>query len=208
VTLLALALFAWCAPAFAQSEGIAVTASRTVDLAPDEITFSMAILTDPDVSLDQVLQACQSLGLATRDLLGINSQQFGPSPSQTRLAYTFDFTTAYSKFHETNDKLATLRRTLAAATPAMEVQIFAISVAPSDASREQARQGLIAPLFAEARQRADQLAKAAGMTLGTVFGFSEDWASATGPPGYGYYGPVGPGTLRSRYTLSVRYAAK
>ena len=206
---LVLAMIALCAPAVAQSD-IVATVSRTVELAPDQITFFLAIMTDPDVTLDQVLQASQPLGLTARDLLGISSQQFGPGPSQTRLAYTFEYEAQFSKFKEANDKMASLRRTLAANTPAMEVQVYSISVSPADAAVDQARQGAMTQLFADAKQRADQMAKAGGVSIGSVVGVSEGVSNAANQNGYFYgpYGPIGPGTLRTTFTLTVRYAIK
>ena len=74
MTLRFLALLALIFPMLAQTDSIAVSAIRTVDLNPDQITFNLAFGVDSDVSLDQVLQATQSLGLLARDLVGISSQ--------------------------------------------------------------------------------------------------------------------------------------
>jgi uncharacterized protein YggE len=204
-----IALLAFCTPVFAESDAIAVTVSRNVDLSPDTLYISLSIATDPDVSLDQVLQAAEGLGLSARNLLGVNFQQFGPSPTQVRLGYNFDLSVAFGRSKETTDKLSALRRTLAAATPAMELQIFGMSVSAEDTSRQQARQRLLAPLFEEARARADELSKAAGVSLGSVVGVSEAWApSGAGGPAFGPFGPFGPSTLKTAFSLSVRYAVK
>jgi len=205
---LSLVMFALCAPALAQSDAISANVSRTVDLNPDRIIFSMAIMTDPDVSLDQVLQAAQSLGLVTGDLRAINSQQFGPSPNQTRLAYAFEFTAEFSKFKDVNDKLSALRRTLATNTSAMDLQIYAINVAPSEAALDQARLTVLPQLFADAKQRAEQLAKAGGVSVGNIVGMSDVYGAAASSPYYGPYGPIGPGALRTSFSLSVRYVVK
>ena len=202
-------LLALCSPAFGQSDAITVTVSRNVDLSPDQIYFSFAIVADPDVSLDQILQASEPLGLTAKNLLSINLQQYGPSPSQVRLAYAFDFTTEMAKFKETNEKLATVRRTMAANTPSMDLQVYAIAISPSESARDQARQGLLSPLFSDAKQRAGQLAQAAGVTLGAIVGVTEAWASnVSSSPYYGIYGPVGPSTLKTAFSLTVRYAVK
>lgn len=206
---LSVVLLALCMPVFGQSDAIVVTVSRNVDLSPDAIYFSLAVVTDPDITVDQVLQASQTLGLTAQNLTSVNLQQYGPSAGQARLAYAFDLSVPYSKFKETNDKLATVRRTMAANTPAMDLQVYAIAVSPSDAARDQARQALLSPLFEDARVRADQLAKAAGMSLGSVVGVSEAWAASTsGYPYYGPSGPIGPNTLKTAFSLTVRYALK
>ncbi|HWQ52956.1 MAG TPA: SIMPL domain-containing protein [Bryobacteraceae bacterium] len=202
-------LFALCGPVFGQSDAITVTVSRNVDLPPDGIYFSLAVATDPDLSLDQVLQASQALGLSAQNLTSVTLQQYGPSSSQTRLAYAFDLTVPFSSFKETNDKLAAVRRTMAANTPPMDLQVYSIAVSPSETARDQARQGLLSSLFENARQRADQLAKAAEVTLGGIVGVSEAWANAGGYPYYGPFGgPIGPTTLKTAFSLTVRYAVK
>jgi hypothetical protein len=200
---------ALCGPVFGQSDGISVTVSRNVDLPPDQVYFALVIVVDPLTSLDEVLQASQALGLTAQNLGSVTLQQYGPSAGQTRLAYAFDLEVDYGKFKDTNDKLATVRRTLAAATPAMDLQVYGISVAPSDTARDQARLNLLSALVDDARKRADQLAKAAGMTLGTIIGFTEAWANTSGYPYYGPYGgPIGPTTLKTAFSLTVRYAVK
>jgi hypothetical protein len=180
-----------------------------VDLPPDAFYISLAIATDPEVSLDEVLQASQTLGLTAGNLMSVNLQQYGPSPAQSRLAYVFDLSVPFAQFKATNEKLAAARRAMAAATPAMELQVFGMMVSPGESGREQARQRLLAPLFEDARSRADQLAKAAGVTLGGVIGVTEAWvAGAGGQPFYGPYGPIGPTALKTAFSLNVRYAVK
>lgn len=206
---LSLALFALCGPAFGQSDAITVTVSRNVDLSPDAIYFSMAVMTDPDVSLDQVLGAIQGLEVSAQNLTSVTLQQYGPSAAQTRLAYAFDLSVAFSKFKETKDKVAAVRRAMAESTPPMELQVYGMAVSPSETSRDQARQGLLAPLFGDARTRADQLAKAAGITLGGIVGVTEAWANASAYPSYiPMAGPVGPTTLKTAFSLTIRFAVK
>lgn len=205
---LCVALFALCVPMFGQSDAVMVTVSRNVDLSPDEVYFALAVATEPTISLDEVLKASQVLGLTAKNLTSVTLQQYGPSAGQTRLAYAFDLSVPYTSFKDINDKLATARRTMAAETPPMDLQVYGIAVSPSDATREEARQGLLAPLFDDARRRADQLAKAAGVTLGAIVGVSDAWANTPGAPFYAPYGPIGPTTLRNAYTVTVRYAVK
>ena len=206
---LCIALTALCGSAFAQTDGITVTVSQNVDLPPDGIYFSLAIVTEPDATLDDVLAASQGLGLTAQSLAGVTLQQYGPSIGQTRLAYAFSLAVAYGKFKETNEKLAATRRTMAAATPAMELQVYGMSLTAGDSARDQARLTLLSPLFEDARKRGDQLARAAGATLGSVLGVTETWANTGSYPAYlPYGGPIGPTTLKTALFLTVRYALK
>jgi uncharacterized protein DUF541 len=204
-------LFALCASAFAQTDGITVTVSRTIDLNPDQITLSLAVLTDPAVTLDQVLQATQALGLDASTFSTINFlPSYGPPPPRSNLSYVFNLTIAFSKLSETNDKLVAVRRSLADASPAMDVQLNSLVVSPTDAALDRARQGALPQLLADAKQRGDQLARAASVNLGGVLGLSESLGPATNLSGpyYGPYGPSGPSSLHTTYSLTVRYAVK
>jgi uncharacterized protein YggE len=204
-----IAMVVLCAPVLAQTDAIAVTVSRNVDLPPDAVYISMAVATESDVSLEQVLQATRTLGFTAANLSSVNLQQYGPSPTQTRLAYAFELSVPFSQLKETNDKLAAARRTMAADTPPMELQVYAMTVTSGEAGKEQARQRLLSPLFEDARIRADQLAKAAGVTLGGVIGVTEAWLpNISGPPFYGPGGPIGPAALKTAFSLNVRYALK
>ena len=100
---------------YGQTDALSVTATKTVDLPPEELTFSVVVLADQDTTLDQVLQTLKDTGIAAKDLVGVGTSQFGPSPSQTRLVYQFTLTAPLSKFKDTQDKFAAVRRSLASA---------------------------------------------------------------------------------------------
>lgn len=196
-------------PMFAQTDAIAVTATRNIDLSPDQITFSLAVVTDPTVSLDQVLEATQPIGLDSSKLSTINLvPSYGPGSPRPTLNYVFTLNVAFGKFSEMNDKLATVRRALADKTPSMDLQVYGVAISPSDASLDQARQSLMPQLIADARRRGDLLAKAAGVTLGGVIGVTELIGAAEGGIYYGPFGPTGPSTLHTTYAISVRFAVK
>ena len=203
-------LLTLCMSLFAQTDAITVTAARTIDLSPDQITFSLAVVTDPTVSLDQVLEATQAIGLDASKLSTINLMpSYGPGSPRPTLNYVFTLTTAFSRFRETNDKIATMRNSLSDKTPSMDLQVYAVAISPSDASLDQARQALMPQLIADARRRGDLLAKAAGVNLGAVVGVSEVFGSPDlSGVYYGPYGPSGPSALHTIYSLSVRFGVK
>lgn len=197
---------------YGQTDALSVTATKTVDLAPDEVTFSVVALVDQDTTLDQVLQMVKDTGTAAKDLGGIGSSQFGPSPNQTRLVYQFTLTTPLAKFKDTLDRFAAVRRSLAASSSTAELQTNAVAIAPAEATREQARLQTTPDLIADARKKADALAKAAGLTLGPIVGIGEATSasgSQFGIPVYGpYYGPVGQAGLRTTFAMPVRFSIK
>jgi hypothetical protein len=187
-------------------EGITVTASRTADLSPEEVTWNIAVLADQDSTLDQVLQAIKDTGLAAKDLTGISAQQYGPGPSQSRLAYQFAITARFASFKETMDKLAAARRSLLANNSNIELQTYFMSVAASEASREQARQAALADLIADARRKAELAAKAAGLTLGSIQGMIDSTSAVLGVAGP--YTPYGPAGLKTVFQVTVRFGVQ
>jgi hypothetical protein len=199
----ALTVVLLAAPLFAQTDAIGVLASRTVELAPGEVIFNIGIAAETDVSLEQVLEAATTLGLTASNLGGIGSQQYGPLPNQSRLVYQFTFSVEFAKFRETNDKLAALRRTLPVNTPPMELQTFSVVIAPGQEAVARVRQRLLPELIADARARGEELARAAGVTLGRIIGLSE---VSGAPASYVSVGPYGPSQLRNSFSLSVRFA--
>jgi len=192
---------------YAQADAINVTATKTVDLPPEEVTFNIAVVADQDTTLDQVLQAVKESGIATKDLTGIGTQQFGPSPNQIRLAFQFALTVPFSKFKDTLDKFAAVRRSLVASGSSMELQTYFMTIAATDATREQARQRAIPDLIEDARKKGELLASAAGLSLGSIQGIS-DFSSTTGTFVGGPFGPFGPAILKTVFVLSVRFGIR
>src|SRR4051812_38816250 len=82
------------------------------------------------------------------------------------------------------------------------------TIAPGDKARDEARAKLLSTLFDDARSRAEQLAKAAGVSLGGIVGVNEYWGPSTPGVGFVSAGPFGPSTLKTAFSLSVRYAVK
>ena len=75
-------IMAMAGAAFAQVDGITTTASRTVTLSPDEVTFNVTVLTDVGATLEQVVSSVQEAGVTPKHLLGITStdEYYGPGP--------------------------------------------------------------------------------------------------------------------------------
>jgi uncharacterized protein YggE len=197
---------------YGQTDALSVTATKTVDLTPEELTFSVVVLVDQDTTLDQVLQAIKDTGVATKDLGGIGTSQFGPSPNQTRLVYQFTLTAPLSKFKDTLDRFAAVRRGLLASSSTMELQTSAVAITPTEAAREQARLQATPDLIADARKKAESLAKAAGLSLGPILGIGDAVLAPIGQfgaPVYGpFYGPLGQAGLKTTFAMSVRFGIR
>jgi uncharacterized protein YggE len=193
-----------------QTDALSVTATKTVDLAPDEMTFNVVVLADQDTTLEQVLQVVKAAGVTANNLGGVGSSQFGPSPNQSRLVYQFTLTTPLTKFKDALDGFTAVRRGLLANSSSMELQTNVIAITPTEAAREQARLLATTDLIADARKKADALAKAAGLTLGPIVGIGEVTPVLGGQfgPIYGPYGPVSQSGLKTTFALSVRFGIR
>ena len=190
---------------YGQTDGINVTVTRTVEMAPEEATFNIAVLAEQNSSLDDVLTAIKDSGVAAKDLTGIGSQQYGPGPSQTRMAFQFALTVPFSKFKDTLDKFTAVRRGFVANGSEMELQTYFITVAASDATREQTRLKILSDLLADAKKKGDSMATTAGLTLGSIQGIN-DSSSLSGAVAGPFFGP--PSFLKTTYVLTVRYGIK
>ena len=191
---------------FAQDNSINVIASKTVDLPTEEVSFSLTLTGDQGTTLEQAVQILKDTGVTEKNLVGVQLQPYGPQPNQTRIAYQFLLAAPFSKYKETMDKLQAARRLIAVDSPTMDLMILTAQLGSTEATRERARVSALPDLIADARAKADQLAKAAGLTLGPIIGLSDSTISAGFiSSGYPYYAP---GPTRVAFTLAVRFSVK
>lgn len=164
------------------ANSIVVTANRSVVLAPTEATFMINVSAEIGISLEQVLAAVD-LGLTAQDLVSINSYPIGPYPPRpdfSRITYVFRLTVPFSQMKDTMDKLEKLRKTV---DTNMDLNYNTSVVGPNQAAVDDARGKALPEMVADARKRAQQLAAAAGLTLGAVQGVSEGYTYSGAPPG-------------------------
>ena len=177
--------------ALAQSEtsSVTVAVTRTLALPIEQVTFSVQVSSAPDATLDQVLQAVQSLGFTAKDLIGVSSGgsllpilpgggvgpiQFGPPG----LVWSFSLTAPFSQFQQT---LAKLR---AAGAPDKKtnfpVSFSIVNASANQSTVDQAANAALPDLIADARARAKGLTDAAGATLGPILEISDNRYGAVG----------------------------
>lgn len=180
------------------ADSIVVTAVKSVVLAPTDVTFMLNVSADLSLTLDQVLAAVD-MGLTAQDLAGINSYPVGPYPpvpSFSRVNYLFRLSVPFSKMKETAEKLERLRKSL---DGGMDLNYNTSVVGPNRAAVEEAHDRALPDLMADAKKRAQALADAAHLKIGTIQAVSE---------GYSYPGGgVGPVAPNLTFTVIVRFAA-
>jgi hypothetical protein len=165
--------------AFAQLDGISVSAVRFVALPPAEAGINFAVLAGYGFSLDDIIAKVPGLGLTRNHLITISTTgPSGPPPSTSRLAYQFRITVPFDQLKETVDKLERARRN--------ELDVdFQLTFVPD--------------LIAELRRRADTLASAANLRAGRILSINENVIT----PPTGAQGP-----LQMTVTMNARFAAE
>lgn len=173
------ALVSFCAPAQDAGNRIQVTATRTVQLKADEAILNVNVLAPLAATLEGVLQAVAPIGIKEADLTSVN-QTFGlpvaiPAvPASNRMSYAFTFRIPYGELNAVLQKIDQARRTLTTGDSGMDLAGQGLlGLTASEKTRQEARAQLTADAMAQARARAEELAKAAGLTLGRLVGVDE-----------------------------------
>lgn len=227
VLVLAALLLGACSGAIPQAESrtIFVTGTGTLYLEPDIALVGLGVQTlGPDVGAAvqennrralAVMETLLEQGVAPEDMRTINfyvssQPQFDPMGVPTgETSYTVD-NTIYFTLRAPEKLGAVLQAALKAGSNS--VQSVTYSVAEPSVPLDEARQLAVA----DAQRQAEQLATAAGATLGKVLSVSEGSAGAPiyyEAPAYGKGGggggvPVESGTLSYQAQVAITYALK
>src|SRR5262245_22428973 len=174
--------------ALAQVDGVTVTVTQNVAAPPSQANFLVNASADPSLSLEQVVQRLQGIGITGTNFVGLQSGgQFG-----SRIGYQFQFSGGIAKIKDTLDALDRIHRS---ATD-LDLQYFVIGTGFDDAATQEVRQKLTPDLLAEARRRVESLAAAVSASVGHVLAIS---AVFSAPPAEAAASPVF--TLTARFSL-------
>lgn len=167
--------------AFAQldSNTIAVTASRTIFVPPDQVNILVDVNTGLSTTLDQVLAALQPAGITAADFASTSTTL--PSGPLADLPGGIDWSFAtqvpFTGMKEAIQRLSALQKTLASGTSGMALN-FTVNGAQTSAQAVAAQSCRKVDLIADARAQALKLATAAGFGLGGVVAASDSGAPA------------------------------
>jgi hypothetical protein len=180
-----------CAATAQTFDGINAPASRTVALAADEATFTIAVAAGLDSTQQQVKQALQNAGLPNPTVvatgLGQVASQWFATPVQ--MLYSATATIAAGSAIDTAKNLEGLRTS--PRDPLQSLQ-YSVTFNPSQAKIDAMRQTVMPQLVDDSRRLAQSLASAAGVKLGVIRSISDS-------PGAGraVYAYVSTGAQRS-----------
>ena len=133
--------------------------------------FSLSVTTTLEVSQQQVMDALASAGIPAADLVQVYADpNVSAVTSPSGLVYGFTYTAPIGKMNESVRRLNALSRAL---PDGLLYLNFSASAGISEAAADNARRRVIPQLIAEAGQKAEFLANAAGLKLGGVQAVSE-----------------------------------
>ena len=184
---------------YGQSGGISVTVSRAVTLALDEVDFAITVTAEQAVTIGTVINMLADNGVTAKDLIsqGLRPDYPDSESKPSLIQYNFIITRPASGFQTATATFETQRKNLPKGVNSLT---YSASFRPNATAVDEARSGLLAPLTADARQKARIMADAAGLTLGEIESMSDsnDYSS--------YYGAYR--STRVTFTLNVRFAKR
>ena len=198
--------------------GITVSGTGTVTSVPNEAEFSLGVQTEGSTArealaknsqeMHRVIAALGSAGVERRD---IKTQDVSVSPS-----YAEDQVSGFSARNSvtvTIRKLSKAGEVLDAASNAGANEIYGPALTRSDQEAQQRK--ALRSAFADARVKAEALADAAGLRLGSVTAITEGFSGGPEPyfasaPGARVTAdkaaPIEPGTHDAQATVTVTFA--
>lgn len=215
---LACSIFLLVSSAFAQSDGILTSASRSVTVTADQADFAIVATTSLDVTSDQVAQILQTAGLQNLTLTAsaivpVNSfpivnPQLTVAPLLTAQAiYQFSFSVTAAAMKDTAKKVEALRVNLPATLQSLQYSANAVA---SQTAVDAARQTVLPLLLADAQKKAQSLAVAAGLKLGAIkavsessFGTPNAYSLVSSVISSGYASSTTTGAGGTQYTFSA-----
>ncbi len=175
-----IALLLTCAAlAFSQldSDTMTIQASRSVNLAPDQVVFSVSV-SGPNISLDQALAALSNSGITAANFVGVT----GGTNRQSPLQWMFSLAAPLAKIKATVASLAALQQSIAQNNSGITLS-FQVQGSQVSSDLIQSLACAAKDLVADAQTQAQNVAAAAGLYVGPIVAIS-DGSSVTATPSY------------------------
>lgn len=171
-----------CGFVFAQaaSNSVTVTASRSTNVQPDQVVFSVAVDTPLDGTLDSAVSALQGSGITASNFSSVNTvQQYNQAgqSTTTALAWYFTLTAALAGVKSTIGLLTAVQKSGAKNNGvAISFSVSGTQVSPQAQQSQTCSQ---ADLLSDAKAQAQKLATAAGKGVGAVLAMSGSTLTAS-----------------------------
>ncbi|HTS47100.1 MAG TPA: SIMPL domain-containing protein [Bryobacteraceae bacterium] len=152
-----------------QTDTITITAVRQVSLQPDQVVFSVQVSTPETAALDDALAAVSGAGVTAADLTGV----FTYNPNMLRWSFTLAV-----PFSQAGATIKTLTQIAQQSNGAVSVSSQGTQVSQALQSQPCSQ----ASLISDAQAQAQNLAAAAGFSVGPVLAVSDGSGSAGQSP--------------------------
>jgi spore germination protein YaaH len=152
------------APLFAQLEShtLAISASRSINLQPDQVVFGLTVSSAATASLDQIVSALAGLGITSASLAGVNNYS-----APTTFQWNFTLAAPVASLSATIGALTKLQQTIAQNNSGLTLT-FAINGTQVSQQLQESQSCSNSDLIADATAQGQKLAAAAGLTLGPI----------------------------------------
>ena len=141
------------------SDAFTIAAVRYVYLQPDQAVFSINVRTDVSTTAEQVVASLQSLSITLANLYSANIG-----------SWSFTLAVPLSKLQATVTALTALQKPVQQSVGMLSFSVVGTQVSPQ---LQPAQQCGAADLIADAQKQAQQLATAAGFSVGPVLAVSD-----------------------------------
>ena len=158
-----------------ETDTLTIQASRSVNLAPDQVSFYVSVTAAPTSSLDQIVAALSGLGITASNL----SSMYGAMDNQSSRQWSFTLGATLTKLNATIASLIALRQSIATNNSGMSLT-FQVQGAYVSPEAYQSQSCSTRDLVGDAQAQAQNVAAAAGFAVGPIIKIS-DGSSATTP---------------------------
>ena len=152
------------------SNSVTVTASQNVSPQPDQAVFGISVTSGADKSLDDIVNALAGSGITAASLVGITTPAaLVPAGSQPQpmLQWTFRLVAPLSKVKDTTSTLSTLQQSVSKAGLSLSFGVQGTQV-----SSQAAPNCNFGDLITQARNQAQKVAGAGGLSAGAIIGIT------------------------------------
>jgi uncharacterized protein YggE len=157
-------------PALGQLEShtLTISATRRVNIQPDEVVFGLSVSSATATSLDQVVAALSGLGITSANLTGV-----GNNNDPKTVQWSFRLATPLSSLSATIASLAKLKQTIGQNNSGLTLT-FSLDGTQVSPQLQQSQTCSTSDLIADATAQAQKVAVAAGLVLGPILKLSNE----------------------------------
>jgi len=178
--------------------GLSQNVSRTIVMTPDEAVFNVSVSTTSETTLDILLGILKKVEITTKDLVGERVSSSN-GPAELHNDYEFKLTVAPGLMRELAKSMHALQMELPDGVTAFN---FTGYLSASAKAAEEARTRALPDMLADARRRADVLARLSGFSLGAIESISDSFYGGLN------YGVAGSSSFVYSFNLTVVFGRK